>query len=205
VVLRHVFRGVVRSAFPMRVVFERSDRLALWMPAGAITAKLGDAQGRRTRELLDAHRRLFVPSPTEQLHLIERGRAHSVQARWVGPDRRFQGWYVNLQEPVRPSALGWDTHDQQLDVLIGADGVVQWKDEDQFAAMTDAGWYTPTEAALVRREGHAVLAAARSGLCPFDEGWDSWTPDPSWAAPELPAGWEELEAVVEVGAELDVA
>jgi hypothetical protein len=94
---------------------------------------------------------------------------------------------------VRPSPIGWDTHDQQLDLLIDPDGSHHWKDEDQFAEVAAAGWYTPAEAALIRREAHAVLAEARSGDRPFNEGWPAWTPDPAWTIPQLSEGWDELE------------
>jgi|UniRef100_A0AAU3HTV5 hypothetical protein len=38
---------------------------------------------------------------------------HSARARWEGS--RFQGWYVNFQEPMRRTSDGFDTLDQELD------------------------------------------------------------------------------------------
>ncbi|MCP5027708.1 MAG: DUF402 domain-containing protein [Actinomycetia bacterium] len=201
VLLRHVFRGVVRSAFPMRVVVAGPELLALWMPRGAVAAKLGGPDGLPTRDLLHATERIFVPSPCEQLHLVEPGRAHSVQARWVGADRRFQGWYVNLQEPLRASPLGWDSHDQQLDLLIGPGGLARWKDEDQFAEVASAGWYTAAQVEAIRHEGQLVLEQYRLGGPPFDQGWERWSPDPAWAIPELGPDWALLDPM----AGLDVA
>ncbi|MCP3854736.1 MAG: DUF402 domain-containing protein [Actinomycetia bacterium] len=185
----------------MRVVIDDPERLVLWMPQGAMVAKLGDGRGRPTRDLVEAAERIFVPSPCEQLHVIERGRAHSVQARWAGPERRFQGWYINLQEPVRPSPVGWDTHDQQLDLLIDPDGAVHWKDEDQFSAVTAAGWYTSAQVEAVWLEGQAALGRFLRGEGPFVESWETWSPDPSWTAPELAPGWD----VVVPELELEVA
>ncbi len=182
----------------MRVVVDRPDLLALWLPRGAIAAKLGGADGLPTRDLLHATERIFVPSPCEQLHLIEPGRDHSVQARWAGADRSFQGWYVNLQEPLRPSPLGWDTHDQQLDLLIDPDGSAHWKDEDQFAEVAAAGWYTAAQVEAIRHEGRKVLEQYRLGGRPFEQGWDAWMPESSWVIPELDPHWAGPDSVAEL-------
>lgn len=182
----------------MRVVVDRPDLLALWMPCGAVTAKLGGADGLPTRDLVRATERIFVPAVSEQLHLIEPGRAHSVQARWAGDDRTFQGWYVNLQEPLRPTTLGWDSHDQQLDLLIDLNGSGHWKDEDQFADVAAAGWYTPSEVEAIWHEGQQVFEQYRRGGHPFDQGWEHWVAPSSWAVPELAPDWSRPDSVPEL-------
>ncbi|MET8101570.1 DUF402 domain-containing protein [Streptomyces sp. NPDC005236] len=56
---------------------------------------------------------------------------HSVRARWEGS--RFQGWYVNFQEPMRRPLDGFDTLDQELDLRIPGDGSpYRWKGVDEF-------------------------------------------------------------------------
>ncbi len=61
--------------------------------------------------------------------LHERGASHSVYVHW-GRDGEFLGWYVNLEDPWRETALGFDTTDHLLDVWIDPDRTWRWKDED---------------------------------------------------------------------------
>ncbi|MBA2556665.1 MAG: DUF402 domain-containing protein [Chloroflexi bacterium] len=41
--------------------------------------------------------------------------AHAIHLWWQPPDWRFGGWYINLQEPIRPTPLGFDFMDHLLD------------------------------------------------------------------------------------------
>ena len=47
------------------------------------------------------------------------------------PDRRFAGWYVNLQKPFRRTARGFETMDLMLDLVVEVDRSWWWKDEDE--------------------------------------------------------------------------
>ena len=44
--------------------------------------------------------------------------AHTISLHWDHATDTFLGWYVNLQEPMRPSAIEFDTFDQMLDIWI---------------------------------------------------------------------------------------
>jgi uncharacterized protein len=37
-----------------------------------------------------------------------------------------------------------------------------------------------------------VIARVEEWAAPFDQGWESWRPDPEWPLPEVPAGWDRL-------------
>lgn len=41
---------------------------------------------------------------------------------WDAASWAFRGWYVNLQEPLRRTAVGHDMRDQALDIVIAPDG-----------------------------------------------------------------------------------
>jgi hypothetical protein len=41
----------------------------------------------------------------------------------------------------------------------------------------------------VRREGERIIAEVETRSWPFNAGFESWRPDPSWTVPELPAHW----------------
>ena len=52
--------------------------------------------------------------------LIRWGAGHSLELFYDGTTDAFVGWYVNVQEPLRRSRLGFDTDDLVLDIWIKA-------------------------------------------------------------------------------------
>ncbi len=42
----------------------------------------------------------------------------------------------------------------------------------------------------IRAEGERVIKLMEAGSPPFSEGWEHWSPDPTWFVPQLPAGWD---------------
>ena len=52
---------------------------------------------------------------------------------FLRPDWSPHSWYVNLEEPLRRTAIGFDTLDHELDVIVELDGSWRWKDEDDLA------------------------------------------------------------------------
>lgn len=109
------------------------------------------------------------------------GKAHTIWHFWQGEERRFAGWYVNMQEPLRRDGSGFDTQDQELDLWVKADGRWTWKDEAELEDWVRRGRFTREEVAAVHAEGERVLAD-----WPFPTGWEDWGPDPTWSVPELP-------------------
>ena len=110
------------------------------------------------------------------LQLWPVGAAHAI---WLFGD----AWYVNLQEPFRRTADGFDTADQLLDLVRTRDGAWRWKDEHELAHAVDEGFIPEDEAAAIRAEARRVIAAD-----PFPTGWEAWEADPSWPLPGLPPG-----------------
>lgn len=127
------------------------------------------------------------------LYLITPGAAHSIHLWWLAPDWRFGGWYVNLQEPIRRSPLGFDYLDQLLDIVIEPDLSWRWKDEHEIDEATANGLVTRACAAAVRREGKRVIARLEARQSPFSDGWEERQPDPAWPIPALPAGWDVVD------------
>ena len=133
VLLRSVYGGRVRWAFPHRIVGD-DGRLALYLAPGARGAWMGrDPDGR----YLERWARGDDPRPhTWGVHhvvwLVEPGRAHSF-AVFRDESWRLVCWYVNLQAPLTITPLGFDTTDWALDVWVDPDGSWHWKDEDDFA------------------------------------------------------------------------
>jgi hypothetical protein len=118
------------------------------------------------------------------------GEAYAVWHFWDGPDRRFSGWYVNLQEPFRRTSIGYDTQDLELDVWIPVGEKWSFKDEEKLDERVRDGRYTAEQVAATRALGTALGAMLDRGEHWWDGRWTSFEPDPSWRAPAFPDGWE---------------
>lgn len=195
VALRYITRdGKPGMSWPYRVVEDRGDRVALFIPRGAIYKQWGRSEtGDRT--LVDATWRHDV------LRLMFADRQHSIWLFWRrdedGDDeRRFTSYYINMEEPFRRTEIGFDTNDHVLDVVVTPDLAWQWKDAEQLDERVRAGALPAAFAAEVRAEGERAIAALERGDSPFSDGWEHWAPDPSWSTPELPAGWDTLPATL---------
>jgi hypothetical protein len=179
VVLRELWRGRIWKARPWVVVEDRPDRLVLWIPRGTPT-KIPPGSG-IPRDEWDLRDGRFGHSA---LRLTHPGAAHSI-LHFFAEDGAFETWYVNLEDPLRRSALGFDYLDRELDVQVWPDGSWEFLDEDEFAEAQRLGVLTSTEAGAVRAEAERVLAE-----WPFPTGWEGWRPDPAWDVPALPDGWD---------------
>ena len=100
------------------------------------------------------------------------------------PDGQFEHWYVNFEQPLRRTPIGYDTFDHKLDLIVMPDGTYRWKDEDELEQAAALGI---VDAAAVRAEAERVLEE-----WPFPTGWEDWRPDPAWPIPQLPEGWDRV-------------
>lgn len=193
IVLRELWRGRVFEARPMLVVRDDPDQLMLYLPAGVRCAVPVDEAGEALR----------LPDRPWRFEVRPRGVEANLSFAWPGvpyaailltagtPPRRV--WYVNLEQPVERTPIGFDTVDHALDVLIELDGSSwSWKDEDELAAAIRAGLFTDEEAVGFRRWGERARDRIVSGEPPFDRDWTGWRPDPGWPTPELPEGWDRV-------------
>lgn len=183
VLWRMISFGHVRHAVATIAVEHTAERLVVWLPHGTpmrrfIGPALHEVGDLETHDwsLEDGVWR------NDCLRITRFGDAHSIWLFW--DERGFARWYVNLQEPLRPSRFGFDTRDQALDICVEPDGTWSWKDEDHLAAATARGRFTEADARAVSAEGERVLAA-----WPFPTGWEDWRPDPAWTPRPLPEGW----------------
>jgi len=100
---------------------------------------------------------------------------------------RFEGYYVNIQSPLRGNGNPFDYTDWFLDVRIPpARDLYEWQDEDELIEAVERGLLTEAEAKDVRWAGERAVEQILLREPPFDEDWASWRPDPSWGPLELP-------------------
>ncbi len=194
VVLRYLTRdGRPGMSWPARAVEDRDDLLALFIPQGA-TYK----QWRPTRAADGTASRMLVDSEwrRDTLRLMYPGRAHSIWLSWDregGPgaeERRFHGYYVNLEEPYRRTGIGVDTNDHALDVVVAPDLSWAWKDAEELEQRAQGGIYFPDFAARVRQEAERAIQALEARRSPFTGEWVEWRPPADWPLPALPPDWD---------------
>lgn len=102
-------------------------------------------------------------------------------------------WYVNLQDPLRRTPLGFDYLDQELDIIISPDlSDCRWKDEQGFAELQRLGRIDPAKAACLRAAGEQVIRQRHAPDGLFRQGWEHWSPPSHWATPTLPPGWGDV-------------
>jgi predicted RNA-binding protein associated with RNAse of E/G family len=118
------------------------------------------------------------------------GEAYAVWHFWDGPNRTFAGWYLNLEEPIRRTAAGYDTQDLELDVWIPAGGPWRFKDEERLEERVREGRYTPAQATATRALGRDIGAMLDRGERWWEDRWASFEPDPAWRGLGFPPGWE---------------
>jgi hypothetical protein len=189
VLVRETWHGAVFEARPATVVRDEAEITVLYVPARVRCGlPIGD----------DGHE-LRLPDRPWRLEVRERG-PHPILSfawpdtpyailRWHTPDGRH-AWYVNLQDPLRRTEIGFDTVDHALDAIVSLDGAWAWKDEDELGEAVADGLFTPEDAERFRADGERAVARILGRQPPFDRDWDGWCPEPSWPAPALPEGWD---------------
>jgi hypothetical protein len=193
VVLRHSRADqVYRWAAALRMVEDRGDFVALYLQPGNEIRRMVGHDGEPTRDFYHATRVVSARwGLNHALHLTHFGDAYSVHLFWDEATWEFRCWYINFQEPLRRSRLGFETMDQTLDLVISPDlSRWQWKDEDEFEQGIAYGWYTREQHVVIQALGERVLeqVARREGV--FGEPWPSWRPERAWTPLALPGDWD---------------
>jgi len=191
VALRELIRGKVWTATPATVVEDGPSLLALFTPAGARCKRPALADGGPLR-LPQGDWILREESwSLDTLRLFTPGALHSVQLHWSSNPRRLLRWYINLEDPLRQSAVGFDGCDHIVDIVVSPDRKTwEWKDLDELEEARKLDLVGADEIARRVAEGERALARVRAGVPPFGSSWERWRPDPRWAVPTLPAGWQ---------------
>jgi hypothetical protein len=188
VVMRQVWRGRPWVALPQVVVSDETGLLVTYLPE---RAPLGFADGDFPGGAHPwAHRTHWEGHGT--LMLRRPGDRYSIWVFWQGPEREFWGWYVNLEQPYRRSAIGFDTLDHELD--LWSEDSITWhlKDEEGVDERVSEGRFDAAEAERIRADATAFLAEVERVGPWWDPAWSEWTPPPNFAPPQLPAGWEHV-------------
>ena len=191
-------RGVgskVFWAYPTIVVQDISDLIVLYMPTG-VCGKNVD-QKPAPRELLSADQIKIIDSQwklTDVLMLIVPDEAFSTYIMWETGTKNLKCWYINLQEPIRRTSIGFDTMDNMLDVVISPDmSNWHWKDDDEFVEAEQLGFYTAEKACEIWAEGEKAVRLVTKERRALYSQWEKWNADPEWVVPKLSPLWQETK------------
>lgn len=178
----------------MTVVRDDEDLIVLYLRPGTVfKIATGTMAGPRDRMLVapDGGHADSVWRTYDALILYRPGDAHSVWRFQRAEDQVLTMWYVNLEDPWRRTAQGFDSRDHGLDVVVRPDrSSWSFKDEDEVEWSRERGIVTPSEVAAYRAEGERAALRIVRGEPPLDRDWTLWRPDPAWPVPVLPLGWE---------------
>lgn len=126
---------------------------------------------------------------TDFISITYPGDMYSIWAMWKIPELRFQCRYVNIEIPQKRTAVGFETRDLELDVVIRPDLTWYWKDEADYERLTELGYFSPELSNDIRQAGLGAITRLESREEQFNEPWPDWIPDPSWMVPEFPEEW----------------
>lgn len=118
------------------------------------------------------------------------GEHHAVWHFWTGPERTFAYWYVNLQTAFVRTAVGYDTQDLELDIVVQPDGRWTLKDLELLDQRVAEGRFSPQLARWVVSLGEQLTAELDAGRHWWDHRWADWSPNENWDSPLLPPGWQ---------------
>ncbi len=105
-------------------------------------------------------------------------------------DNELKAWYINLEEPLHRSRLGYDFFDLFLDIIVSPDlAEWYWDDEDELEEAVNIGLIAKEKVSEMYTEGNKAVNWLQSGKSPFNE-WENWQPNPSWMVPVIPEGWD---------------
>jgi hypothetical protein len=125
----------------------------------------------------------------DTLRLMLPGRCHSVSLFFEAGQPRLLKYFVNMEEPFRRTAIGFDTQDHTLDIEVTPQLEWRWRDEQELDNHVSEGFYTRALAAAARSEGQWAIDAILRGehAC---LGFRSWRPAAHWERPAFMLGWE---------------
>jgi protein associated with RNAse G/E len=201
VVHQEVWNGRLWAARPLTVVEDTAERTLLWIPHG--TRRKVPITPPTRPDPNDVHARTIASLEHEDWLLGEH--VWDVSSLWIlrpedwytilvswRPDGSHLGWYINLQEPMRRNPIGFEAMDLMLDVVLEPDLSWRWKDRDEFEEIARRGIFDPDLVQRIRDTARKVIGDIEQSRAPFSDPWPSWTPNPSWPTPRLPAGWSEI-------------
>jgi hypothetical protein len=201
-VLRGIVNNQVWLAQSVIVVKDQPGEIVLLLPPGAQCAfPEGYWYWRRNQDHSHLTRwqearcdrivlREFPWQTNRILMFLEPEKYYSCFLFWDGASDQFQGYYINFQLPYHRSHCGFDTLDLDLDIVIDPQYHWEWKDVDEYQDGIREGGIQAEWVKGIEQSYEEVFERIRLRSYPLDGSWLQWRPDPHWALPDLPDGWQ---------------
>lgn len=196
--VRDVIHGRPFAVWPHRVISDDGHELVVVLRSGtrgvapALWARaLRDDDPRARAEILPCYARQrwdtesWTWRDTTRLSLLYPDRHFAVSLLWdLAGELRY--WYVNFQVPYHRTAVGVDTSDLHIDLVVDPDLRYRWKDEDEYAQARRLGLVTDACHRNIQAAREEAVALIEERRPPFADPWPGWRPDPAWPLPLLP-------------------
>lgn len=126
------------------------------------------------------------------LILLHPGKYYASYYFWQAATNRFLCYYINFQLPFHRSAIGFDTFDLELDIIIEPTYEWRWKDVDDYQRGIECGILRKEWVQAINTAKPEVFDKLAKREYPFDSFWLTWKPDPTWPPPTLPGNWDKI-------------
>jgi hypothetical protein len=176
---------------PMTVVRDDDQGLVAWLRAGTPTRRSVRADGRPLRAdlatMFTAERKEVdaVWKDHDVLRIAPTNAWWSVWVFFDATTHAFEGWYVNIEDPLTRGPHEVRTRDHVLDLWVEPDRTRSRKDEDELELAVQQGRYNSDEAELITGVAEQAEQVIDAWGSPFCDGWEHFTPDPAWPVPTL--------------------
>jgi predicted RNA-binding protein associated with RNAse of E/G family len=127
------------------------------------------------------------------LFLLAPEKYYSTILFWDDQSDKFLFYYLNFQLPFQRSQMGIDTLDLELDLIIHPDFSYEWKDMDDYEKGIETEIILPEWMRGIETAKREILDRLEERQYPYDGSWLDWKPEPAWAPPGLPKGWDQVE------------
>lgn len=195
IILREIFHGQIWTARPFRVVEDKSEATILYMVPGTVIKHPRELQSDLVPlHLLTQQWRLVdkVWTGGGALYLARANQPYMIIGFRTDDNKNFNRWYINLQNPLSRTSLGFDYLDMELDIEIDAQlNTYAWKDEDKFHILVAQGVISEVKAKKLRLAGEQIIQKIMDGES-IIEDWKNWTPTEKVSTPILPTGWDKI-------------
>ena len=169
---------------PVYVIDDRGGQLVSYIPSGAeFSFPEGDWPSPTRRHPWHGRKSwhgngvLMIQKPEEH---------HAIWHFWEGPDRRFAGWYINVQTAFLRTSIGYDTQDLEVDFVVRPDGTGRLTDLDLLEDRVAEGRFSCELAAWIREYASDLAGRLEAGQRWWDPEWADWVPEERWSNPTLP-------------------
>ena len=206
IAIRHSSTGGVRFVESAVVVEDTEGRIVLYRPIGS-ELKVPPSfslRGSPTERDVLGRQEAVGSAPTltdawweatDALLHFEPGDWYSTFLFWSSGDHSFLGYYVNFELPWRRTAVGFDTNDLTLDIVVAPDLTWRWKDHEEYEHRVAVGAIPANWADGVALARELVLGKIAAAARPFDGALLTFVPDPNWPTPTVPPDWASVPVI----------